>query len=397
MPNRPPFTPVQRTAKVLLGWVLGHDRFQRLCIRFLGLTSSVYLCLVALLWYAADIGLAHPVAVPVVTAVIFTGLTFFYVLLRSGFSQRLKDRSLTAAQMVFAFFALAVCYLLLPQLRLMLAAIMPLTLTFGAFTFPLRQCRQLGWLAISFQGVAVTLAWLSGVMPAGPEMEAISFLSSAIVLLVTAEVAGRLSELRQQLRDQKRSLNAAVLRNELLARQDVLTGLPNRRHADEMLLYEERRAPREWRPTSVCIFDIDHFKRINDTYGHPAGDQVLRWLATHCQKLARGPDLLARWGGEEFILVMPQTPTEDALMVVERIRQAVAKPEVWAERPELQVTFSSGLATWAPGETMAETVARADAALYGAKHRGRNCTVVADLPLTKPGEIATAAAMRAAS
>lgn len=128
----------------------------------------------------------------------------------------------------------------------------------------------------------------------------------------------------------------------------------------------------------MCIFDIDHFKHINDTFGHPAGDQVLYLLANHAQRALRSPDLLARWGGEEFVVVMPQTLIADAVVVIERLHVALARDEIWAERPELKVTFSAGIAALNVAESMEDAVARADVALYRAKQSGRNCTMVAD-------------------
>jgi diguanylate cyclase (GGDEF)-like protein len=185
--------------------------------------------------------------------------------------------------------------------------------------------------------------------------------------------------MRNQLRVQKRELAEALERNNLLARQDELTGLPNRRHALEMMAYEERRAARELVRPSVCLLDIDHFKAVNDTYGHPAGDDVLRLVARNAPNALRTPDLMARWGGEEFLLVMPQTSADAAVLVIERLRVALAQPHLWNAHPHLQVTFSAGVAIQHEGESMEETVARADAALYKAKQSGRNCTVSAEV------------------
>lgn len=149
---------------------------------------------------------------------------------------------------------------------------------------------------------------------------------------------------------------------EALARTDALTGLPNRRAINEDLPRELERARREGRSLCVAILDIDHFKRFNDTYGHPAGDRLLADAAvTWRDALRGGTDLLARYGGEEFLVVLPASTT-DAHATMERLR---------ASTPEGQ-TASVGLAIWDPAESADELVARADLALYAAKRAGRN-------------------------
>jgi diguanylate cyclase (GGDEF)-like protein len=121
---------------------------------------------------------------------------------------------------------------------------------------------------------------------------------------------------------------------------------------------------------SVIIADLDHFKSINDQYGHPTGDQVLARSATVFGGHLRPYDLAARYGGEEFLLLLPGTSNEDAIIIAERIREEVAKLEV--PGCPRQITASLGIASWIKGESPDELVARADAALYNAKHSGRN-------------------------
>jgi diguanylate cyclase (GGDEF)-like protein len=200
---------------------------------------------------------------------------------------------------------------------------------------------------------------------------------------MSADMAGRLSAIREQLRVQKRALHVALERNEQLARQDTLTELPNRRHATEMMEYEERRSRREKVPPAICMLDIDHFKQINDNFGHAAGDKVLRLLAKQALTALRSPDILARWGGEEFVLIMPETTVSEAIQVVERLRVLLAGTWVWKDHPELRVTFSAGVAALQNSETIQDTVARADEAMYLAKQQGRNRTIEASLEAPK--------------
>ncbi len=154
---------------------------------------------------------------------------------------------------------------------------------------------------------------------------------------------------------------------ELLARSDALTGLPNRRALDDQLPREMARALRMATPLCLAIIDIDHFKTYNDTYGHLAGDAVLRGCAAAWDAELRGEDMILRFGGEEFLAILPNCAPADATEIIERLRAAM---------PEGQ-TCSAGLATWVPGETVDELVARADKALYEAKESGRNRLIAA--------------------
>ncbi|HDS1654928.1 TPA: GGDEF domain-containing protein [Stenotrophomonas maltophilia] len=161
---------------------------------------------------------------------------------------------------------------------------------------------------------------------------------------------------------------------ETLARRDPLTGLGNRRSFDESLGAAHRRARRQGLGLAVLMIDIDHFKRLNDTYGHPEGDRRLRAVAAILDGcLQRGDDLLARYGGEEFIAALPSSDTSHALDLGERLRAAVEHAALPA--PHGHVTISVGVAWQAAGDEREpdDLVDRADQALYRAKHAGRNC------------------------
>ncbi|MBS1678127.1 MAG: GGDEF domain-containing protein [Actinobacteria bacterium] len=160
---------------------------------------------------------------------------------------------------------------------------------------------------------------------------------------------------------------ALIAANEELARSDALTGLPNRRALDDRLPREMARALRSGSALSLAIIDIDHFKSYNDTYGHLAGDAVLRDCAAAWDGALRGEDMILRFGGEEFLVVLPDCGIDDATEIVERLR---------ASTPDGQ-TCSAGLAAWRPGESIDEFVGRADEALYRAKESGRDRLVSA--------------------
>lgn len=169
---------------------------------------------------------------------------------------------------------------------------------------------------------------------------------------------------------------AAIVVSEMELRRrigtDALTGLYTRRFLDELGEREILRARRTQAPLTAAFIDADHFKSINDTYGHPAGDAVLRGLGPAIRKSLRATDLLGRYGGEELVLLLPETSLEQAAPVLERLRQDVEAMHI----PDLQgrkVTVSIGAAELRPDDvTFADLLARADAALYRAKQSGRN-------------------------
>ncbi|HEX7603004.1 MAG TPA: diguanylate cyclase [Polyangiaceae bacterium] len=182
----------------------------------------------------------------------------------------------------------------------------------------------------------------------------------SILRLLAAELAGPLRI--QRLMEEARNL----------ARTDALTGLMNRRAFTEASERELARAERYALPLSVCILDVDNFKRVNDTHGHASGDAVLVGLARILKTMARRSDLTGRWGGEEFVLLFPQTGDAGARIAGDRVRRAVAEAKFPSPAGDLTVTVSIGIAGARPPFTLEAAVANADKALYTAKSRGRN-------------------------
>ena len=152
---------------------------------------------------------------------------------------------------------------------------------------------------------------------------------------------------------------------------DALTGQPNRRALDALLEQQLALARSVGRPFSVLLLDIDHFKLVNDTHGHGAGDDTLRAFAQRVREHLRQGDTCARYGGEEFVVVLPGTTLVAALEVAERLRQGVAEASLMSV-PLVRTTVSIGAAQYLPGETVEQLLARADTAVYAAKRGGRN-------------------------
>src|SRR5437870_1478123 len=180
------------------------------------------------------------------------------------------------------------------------------------------------------------------------------------------------SSLRKILYDRSFELKAAYKRIEELAELDELTGSFNRRCIMRMLYDEIAGAHRSQTPCSIALIDLDWFKRINDAYGHPTGDEVLRTFAITVFANIRNFDRFGRYGGEEFLLVLPDTPGDGAANILDRLRVIVADLDWSAFSPDMRVTISAGVATLGPDETEDSLLARADKALYAAKAQGRN-------------------------
>ncbi len=164
------------------------------------------------------------------------------------------------------------------------------------------------------------------------------------------------------------------------AQIDGLTGLWNRAHFDERWADETKRAERSGSPLSLAVFDLDHFKQVNDTYGHPAGDTVLQGVARLIQNIARQADIACRYGGEEFAIIMPDTTPEHAINLCERIRVAIIEAD-WHGKPGQRITISAGVAG-STGQTSigrAEWIEVADRNLYRSKSEGRNRASMTDV------------------
>jgi diguanylate cyclase (GGDEF)-like protein len=141
---------------------------------------------------------------------------------------------------------------------------------------------------------------------------------------------------------------------------------------EELAEMEQRRSQRSGSLPCLCLVDIDHFKRVNDHHGHAAGDEVLRLFARHAAASMRETDVLARWGGEEFLVMLPDTRPEEARTGFERLRRLLSRDDAWGEHAHMRVSFSAGLTAWRGGEPLRDALARADHALYEAKASGRD-------------------------
>jgi diguanylate cyclase (GGDEF)-like protein len=312
------------------------------------------------------------------TGFFMTGSLGFYAVIRSGLNARLgSDPSLTLPQMVLGVLATVGSYLITGPARGAVMSLMVLILVFGMFALRPRQARWLSVFACAL--LALAMVWKAATDPLNhpPTVEAVHLLFAIIILAAVGTLTARMAAIRSRMRAQKADLQHALEQIRLLATRDELTGLSNRRHMNELMAIEKARQRRTGQPMSVALLDIDFFKRINDTYGHSGGDLVLKTFAQLTRDSLRSTDVMGRWGGEEFLLMLPDTTAADAAQCVERMRSQLARLSADAIAPGLRVTFSAGVAEVGGVEELETAIEHADQAMYRAKVQGRNCTVVA--------------------
>jgi len=330
------------------------------------------------LWIYAYAG-TIPVTVPVVFLLCGIGLTGLFVALSGfGISDRFDDHFLTTPQIASNIMLQLGFLLAVPEIGYLFLSVMFVIFGFASLRMTARQAVVLWGLT----GSAIAAIFLFLKVPVAlPMATTAEWLAASFSFAMTIGQCTYIglfgSTMRKSLHQRTVELRSAYLRIEELAQTDELTGLPNRRSIVKMLDDEIARGHRGT-PCSVAMIDIDWFKRINDGYGHAAGDEVLRTVAITVFASIRTNDRFGRYGGEEFLLVLPDTSRDEAGKIVERLRAMIAELDWNAFAIEMAVTISAGLASLAPDDSSDTILARADRALYAAKAGGRN-RIVTDL------------------
>ena len=302
---------------------------------------------------------------------IVTLIALFFLVFRSGFNLRFADPSLSTEQVGAAIVFLAYIMYHAAPARSALMLFYLVAMLFGVLRLNAKRLMGLAAVAIVAHGTVLHLTYLRN-----PSMDLrAAFTEFGVLVMVLpwfAVMGGYVNRLRVRLSDSNRELRRAFDHIGELAIRDELTAAFNRRFLIDTLARERSRAERTHEPFSICLADLDHFKTINDTLGHAAGDSVLKHFAALAPRGLRGIDTFGRFGGEEFLLVLPGTDRQGAVAVAERVR-AATEASVLPDLPfERRITISIGVATYVPGEEVAALLARADKALYQAKNAGRN-------------------------
>jgi diguanylate cyclase (GGDEF)-like protein len=320
--------------------------------------------------YAGALSIAVPSAY-FLGGMMLTG--FFAALSEAHINDRFEDHYLTISQ-IAANIALQLGFLLAaPEIGYAFLSFLFLAFGFGA----LRMTAHQAIIAWCLTAIGVIPAFVFATtpigMPVGTPLERLAAILSFVITIGQCAFVGLYgSSLRTMLYNRSVELRSAYQRIEELAELDELTGTFNRRCIMRMLEDEISRAHRNKAPCSIALIDLDWFKRVNDAHGHPTGDEVLRTFAITTFANIRNIEKFGRYGGEEFLLLLPDTPNEAAMRSLDRLREIIAELDWSALSAGMAITISGGVATLAPDETPDALLARADCALYAAKERGRN-------------------------
>jgi diguanylate cyclase (GGDEF)-like protein len=320
--------------------------------------------------YAGTVSISVPSAFWV-SGLVLIGI--FVVLSEIGFNDRFDDHYLTAFQ-VSGHLALQLGFVVaVPNIGFAFISVLFLIFAFGALRMTSRQA-AITWSFVTAGLVAVfLLSDLPLGLPLTNRLERVAGMLCVVLVIGQCAFLGLFgSTLRKTLYRRSVELKEAYRRIEELAELDELTGSFNRRCIMRMLEEEIARSQRAGAPCSIALIDLDWFKRINDAYGHPTGDEVLRTFAITSFANIRTIDRLGRYGGEEFLLVLPGTSEDAAFRMLDRLRAIIAELDWSAFSPAMRVTISAGVATLRQNETSDNFLARADGALYASKARGRN-------------------------
>ena len=352
---------------------------QRSRLRRLGMAMGSYLFTFAMVLMWWGFGFLDGIVVLQWSVFSICVNLIFLGLILNNINLRLRDPSLTVPQIVTSLIpSLFVMYHLdAGQARAIMMLLCVIPVLYGILGLDFRRLMiVMIWIVASYAALMGVLFWSRPDVLDG-SMELMQFLMLILVGSQLALLGGYISTLRDHLRSRNEALQDALTRINELAARDPLTGIYNRRHlmtslADVVAVDEQQRR------CSVCMLDIDHFKALNDSFGHQAGDQALCAVADLIQNNVRASDVFGRYGGEEFLLILPDTGADGALSKAERLREQIARLVLPALPSAYRVSVSVGIAEHCPEESMDDTIKRADAALYQAKEAGRNQVCLAE-------------------
>jgi diguanylate cyclase (GGDEF)-like protein len=372
--NKPPW--LQSAANL----VLGTDPQRRRHVSHALYTFLPYVVSVGVLQHAVHLGLLDASVgnwLAWVSVVLFVTVV---ALVRSGWTRRFADPVLAFPHAMGSISLCMAAYLALGVHRADTTILVAQTIVLSMF-----RLRPIQVLILGIYAVVLLMACGIGLTLSDPvRYPATSSWAHFVVggsALLTLSLIGKwVSDMRVRISRQARELEEAVTTVQEMATNDMLTGVLNRRVMTELAEGEVKLIERSGASMCMVLIDIDHFKQVNDRHGHQGGDAVLKTMAKLIQSQLRHVDKFARWGGEEFLLMLPNIGPADAMAALERLRAGVQAMAI-VERPGLSVTFSAGLAQAKPGESLENLVERADQALYEAKRQGRNRCLAATAEL----------------
>jgi diguanylate cyclase (GGDEF)-like protein len=344
------------------------DPHQAVRIRRSAFAGSVSLAYLFVLWVYYTQGWVAQETLIEASALVLSLVVAFYCAFRFGLNLRARDPSLTSAQILSAVFTMLYVLYQARGTREVFGLFLFLAFMFGMLRLSARELLILA--AISLAGNAAVIALR--LQNDDPSDLIKGDLLHLLVLAVTMPWFIRLGSYIRRLRANLANVSIKLEDIEEQARRDELTGVFNRRVLMAALTAEKNRCDRTGEVFCVCIIDVDFFKRVNDEIGHLAGDEVLRRLAQVVQQDLRAMDVFGRYGGEEFMQILPHTRMDGALARADRVRMQARALDLSDFAQACSISVSIGVAQYRSGESVMETLSRADAALYDAKRAGRN-------------------------
>jgi diguanylate cyclase (GGDEF)-like protein len=310
---------------------------------------------------------------PAYAACGLLSVAFYLVLSETGITERFRDHYFVAPQLLISVAIMLGFIYIAPEVGVMFLCTLFLVFNFGSLRATPQQSAAI-WAVTAFGVAGLFLLTDKPIgMPNGNYLERLATMSMFVLAIGRCMFLGIFSAaMRQSLYQSGIQLKEAYRRIEELAELDELTGAFNRRCIMRMLEEEIARCHRLNTTCAIVLIDLDWFKRINDAHGHPTGDEVLRTFAITMFANIRGIDRFGRYGGEEFLLVLPDTTQQSAVGMLDRLRAIIAELDWSAFSTGMQVTISAGVAVLRANESSDTVLARADSALYAAKAQGRN-------------------------
>jgi diguanylate cyclase len=333
---------------------------------------AIYILNISISYFAYWAGIMDLQALYGFWIIILAINIILYILFRTGLNLWMSDPSLTFIQMCAANLVVMYGIYYIYEIRGFLLSMYIVILLFGIFRLYTRQFLFVSAFALLTYGIDIFLLNIFHPQAINPKIESFQWFGIAIVLISVSLIGGKISSIRRELNVSRKKLQSSLTVIREMAIHDDLTGFYNRSHLMDLIESENNRSVRTGSVFSLVMMDIDKFKKINDTYGHQIGDQVLRTFAAVIRSILRKTDFCGRYGGEEFLIVLTQTDLQAAKLFAERIRDCVENSFFPDLGPDSRVTVSIGLAEHRTQENIEKTISRADESLYKAKKGGRN-------------------------
>lgn len=355
-----------------------NDRHQALRIRRFFIGAASYLLWFVLVIYCHYQGF---IRVSFGWTLFGCGVTFgvnclLYLMFRTRLNKKFTDPSLTFPQMAVAALAAMVVIYYTDNIRGVMLVAYIVTILFGVFRFNIIQYLIFTVFSVACYGTVILLLLNNHPETINLQVEILQLIVFATVLTWFSMIGSYMRKMRKKLSATNYRLNKALNTIRDLAIHDDLTQAFNRRQMFEELKREKAKADRIGGIFSIALFDLDHFKTINDTYGHLKGDDVLKHLIHSVSHEIREIDSISRYGGEEFVIIMSGSDTSGAEECALRIKNRIKNLKFPGFADTFRITISTGITTYQPVESIDEIIARSDSAMYKAKAMGRNQVVI---------------------